>query len=181
MTSVMKTNQCFEEVNACNPGLLQRRRSSSSSKDPDTKITQLNKDIKIQIAFGVMCCLPSHALLVLCPSGLLSHGGSACQLTICMCVCVWLSIPATPPPIKSYDCVICPQTHGQLDTHQPSQERKDHQTVAELTWRCGHAAGIKQRCFWPFYVSLKRISASEPHTNMLKGFKIRLSLTDEGK
>lgn len=102
MTSVIKTNQCFEEVNPCNPGLLQRRRSSSSSKDPDTKITQLNKDTKIQIAFGVMCCLPSHALLVLCPSGLLSHGGSACQLTICMCACVWLLIPATPPPQSNH-------------------------------------------------------------------------------
>lgn len=28
-----------------------------------------------------MCCLPSHAPPVLCPSGLLSRSGSACQLT----------------------------------------------------------------------------------------------------
>lgn len=45
------------------------------------RVKWINKNKQTKIDAGVMCCLPRHALSVLCPSGLLSRSGSACQLT----------------------------------------------------------------------------------------------------
>ena len=45
------------------------------------RITRLKQYKKTKIDVRVMCCLPSHAFPVLCPSDLLSPTPSACQLT----------------------------------------------------------------------------------------------------
>lgn len=79
-----------------------------------------------------MCCLPSHALPVLCPSGLLSRSSSACQLTADGHVLTpttfnriiwWQLWPPEPQaatqsprktrgPLKSPHCSIAPETDG---------------------------------------------------------------------
>lgn len=74
------------------------------------RVTRRNKWINKNQVVGVMCCLPSHALPVLCPSGLLSRSGSACQLTTDGHVLT----PSTFNQIIWWQHL--PRNHRQLDT-----------------------------------------------------------------